>query len=43
MQVQSLGWKDSLMEEMTTHTSILDWKVIWTQSGWLYSPWSRKE
>ena len=25
-QVQSLGWKDPLEKEMTTHSSILAWK-----------------
>ena len=27
MQVQSLGWEDPLGEEMTTHSSIFDWKL----------------
>ena len=30
MQVQSLGWEDSLEEEMATHSSILAWKITWT-------------
>ena len=30
MSVQTLGWKDSLEEEMTTHSSILVLKIIWT-------------
>ena len=38
MQVQSLGWEDPLVEEMATHSSILEWKIMWTESGWLYSP-----
>ena len=29
--VQSLGQEDSLEEEMTTHSSILVWKVPWTE------------
>ena len=30
MSVQTLGWKDSLEEEMTTHSSILVLKITWT-------------
>ena len=29
--VQSLGWEDSLEKEMTTHSSILAWKIAWTE------------
>ena len=29
--VQSLGWKDLLEEEMATHSSILAWKIPWTE------------
>ena len=43
MQVQSLGWEDPLEEEMTTHSSILDWEIPWTEEpGGLYSPWGHK-
>ena len=31
MSVQTLGWKDSLGEEMTTHSSILVWEIPWTE------------
>ena len=31
MQVQSLGWEDPLEEEMTTHSSILAWRIPWTE------------
>ena len=31
MQVQSLGWEDSLEEEMATHSSILAWRSPWTE------------
>ena len=27
MQVRSLGWEDSLEEEMATHSNILAWKI----------------
>ena len=30
-QVQSLGREDPLEEEMATHSSILAWKIPWTE------------
>ena len=30
-QVQSLGWEDLLEKEMVTHSSILAWKIPWTE------------
>ena len=30
-QVQSLGWKDPLEKEMATHSSILFWRIPWTE------------
>ena len=30
-QVQSLGWEDPLEEEMATHSSILAWRISWTE------------
>ena len=30
-QVQSLGWEDPLEKEMVTHSSILAWKIPWTE------------
>ena len=30
-QVRSLGWEDPLEKEMTTHSSILAWRIPWTQ------------
>ena len=32
--VQSLGQKDPLEEEMATHSSILAWRIPWTQELW---------
>ena len=29
--VQSLGWEDLLEKEMATHSSILAWKILWTE------------
>ena len=31
MWVRSLGWEDSLVESMATHSSILAWKITWTE------------
>ena len=42
MGVRSLGWEDPLEEEMATHSSVLAWKVPWTEeSGWLQSMGSK--
>ena len=30
MQVWSLDWEDPLKQEMATHSSILAWKIPWT-------------
>ena len=30
-QVQSLGWEDLLEKEMAIHSSILAWKISWTE------------
>ena len=41
--VPSLGWEDSLEEEMTTHSSILAWNIPWTEKpGGLQSPESQR-
>ena len=29
--IQSLGWEDPLEEEMATHSSILAWRILWTE------------
>ena len=29
--VQSLGWEDLLKESMANHSSILAWKIPWTE------------
>ena len=41
-QVQSLGQKDPLEEEMATHSSILAWRIPWTESGGLQSMWFKE-
>ena len=30
-QVRSLDWEDPLCNEMATHSSILAWKIPWTE------------
>ena len=30
-RVQSLGWEDPLEKEMATHSSVLAWKIPWTE------------
>jgi len=42
MGVQSLGQEDPLEKEMATHSSILAWKVPWTEEPEGYSPWGRR-
>ena len=31
MWVRSLGWEDPLKEGMATHSSILAWRIPWTE------------
>ena len=31
--VQSLGWEDPLEKEMATHSSILAWRIPWTEEA----------
>ena len=43
-QVQPLGWEDPLEKEMTTHSSILAWKIPRTEEpGGLQSVGLQKE
>jgi len=43
MRVQSLGQEDPLEEGMATHSSILDWKIPWTEEpGGLQSTRSQR-
>ena len=32
-QVLSLGWEDPLEKEMATHSSILAWRILWTEES----------
>ena len=31
MRVRSLGWEDALEEEMVPHSTILAWRIPWTE------------
>ena len=33
MQVRSLGWEDLQEEGMATHSSILAWRIPWTEEA----------
>ena len=41
--VRSLGWEDPLEKEMATHSSILAWRIPWTEEhGRLQSTGSQR-
>ena len=41
--VRSLSWDDPLEKEMTTHSSILAWRILWTgEPGGLQSIGSKR-
>ena len=43
-RVQSLGWEDPLEKEMATHSSIVAWRISWTEeSGRLQSMRSQNQ
>ena len=43
IRVQSLGWEDPLEEDMVTNSSILAWRIPWTEEpGGLQSFGSQK-
>ena len=41
--LQSLGQKDPLEEGVATHSSILAWRIPWTEDPGSYSPWGSLE
>ena len=43
MWIWSLGGNDPMEEEMGTHSSILAWRISWTEETAGYSPWGYKE
>ena len=43
MWFRSLGQEDPLEKGMATHSSILAWKILWTEEpGWLWSIGSQR-
>ena len=43
VRVWSLGWEDTLKEEMAPHSSIHPWEIPQMGSPAGYTPWGRKE
>ena len=41
--VQSLGWEDPLNKGMATHSSILAWRIPWTEEPGGLQSWGCKE
>ena len=43
IRVRSLGWEDPLEKGLATHSSILAWRIPWTEeAGELQSMWSQR-
>ena len=42
-QVGSLSWEDSLEKELVTHSSILVWRIPWTEEPGSYKSMSLKK
>ena len=42
-QVQSRGREDPLEEEMAMHSSILAWRILWTEEPGRLNSWGHKE
>ena len=43
IRFRSLGQEDPLEKGMATHSSILAWRIPWTEETAGYSPWGHKE
>ena len=42
-QVRSMGQEDPMAKEMATHSSILAWRIAWTEEPGGLHPWGHKE
>ena len=42
-QVPSLGWRNALEKGLAIHSSILAWRIPWSEEPGGYSPWVHKE
>ena len=40
-EIRSLGWEDPLEKGIVTHSSILAWRIPWTEEP--DGPWGHKE
>ena len=40
--VRSLGQEDPLEKEMATHSSIIAWRIPWTEEPGGYNPWGHR-
>ena len=43
MWVQSLSLEDPLEEDMAIHSSILAWRIPWTEETVSYNPWKKSQ
>ena len=43
IRVQSLGWEDSLEKGRATHTSVLAWRIPWTEEPGRPQSWGHRE
>ena len=41
--VRSLGWEDALEEGVVTHSSILAWRILWTEEPGGLCPGAHQE
>ena len=41
--VLSLGWEDTVEKGMATHSSILAWRIPWTEEPGVCGPWGLNE
>ena len=41
--VRSLGWEGHLEQVMATHSSILAWRILWTEEPGGLSSWGHQE
>ena len=42
-RVLTLGWEDLLEKAIATHSSILAWKILWTEEPGGLQSWGSKE
>ena len=40
-QIESLGWEDPLAKGMATHSTILAWRIPWTEESGGLQSWTQ--